>query len=114
MVGKRNRLSDPRVAAKKQGAKAVNVLIGIMTGTGSDSDRLKACGMLLDRGYGKATEHVEMNTTVDITAQFSDFLRSLDKPNDNNVIDVTPEHDAPMLQRSNQADNDDESEGGAD
>lgn len=103
-----HRLTPPKVLAKRQGNTAIKVLVGIMSGSGSDSDKLKACQMLLDRGYGKATEHVEVNATLDITAQFSDFLRSLDKPNDNNVIDVTPEHSAPMLQRSNNTDNDDD------
>tara|TARA_R110000822_G_scaffold4905_2_gene21222 strand:- start:13005 stop:13385 length:381 start_codon:yes stop_codon:yes gene_type:complete len=113
MVGKPRKLSDPRVEAKKRGLKMLHVLYGIATAEECPpATRVQAANSILDRGYGKPEAHVDISGTIDITAQFSDFLRSLDddsdKSNGSNVIDVTPEPSAPMLQRSNNTDNDDD------
>lgn len=50
-----------RSIAREQSEKALNVIIGIMNAESVSAEtRLKAAGMLLDRGMGRPTELVEM------------------------------------------------------
>ncbi len=52
---------DLRAAARLKAPEALITIIQLMTESENDSVRLKAAELVLDRGYGKATQTVEMN-----------------------------------------------------
>jgi len=48
-----------KAAFKALAPKALETLKEIMSGEGKDSDRIKAAEVILDRGYGKATQPID-------------------------------------------------------
>jgi hypothetical protein len=53
-------LTELRSLARSHTATAINVLVGIMTREDANlAARVSAVNSLLDRGWGKATKHVE-------------------------------------------------------
>ena len=52
---------DLRAAARLKAPEALNTILNLMVESQNDSVRLKAAELVLDRGYGKATQTVEMN-----------------------------------------------------
>lgn len=52
---------DLRAAARLKAPEALITIIELMTNSQNDAVRLKAAEVVLDRGYGKATQTVEMN-----------------------------------------------------
>lgn len=60
---------------------AVNVLVSVVKGDMADvkvSDRIRAAEILLDRGYGKAKETVQLElTTSNVTTLTRDQLRAI-------------------------------------
>lgn len=64
---KKDRVVALLVSAKtKQGEELVDFLLSVMRGQieGTTTDKLHACKMLLDRGWGKAPESIEHTMTV--------------------------------------------------
>lgn len=53
--------ADIRAAAQKHGEEALVILATIMTTSENDQARIAAAKELLDRGYGKSTQAVEMS-----------------------------------------------------
>lgn len=52
---------DLRAAARLKAPEALITIIQLMTESQNDAVKLKAAEIVLDRGYGKATQTVEMN-----------------------------------------------------
>ena len=78
--------------------ESVNVLVSVVTGTMSDvkpSDRIRAAEILLDRGWGKPKETVQLElTTANVTTLTRDQLRAIaagafNPPIEGEVTDVT-------------------------
>lgn len=57
---------DLKAAARMKAPEALETIIRLMTESENDSVQLKAAEIVLDRGYGKATQTVEMNVKRDI------------------------------------------------
>jgi hypothetical protein len=58
---------DLRAAARLKAPEALITIIRLMTESQNDAVQLKAAEIVLDRGYGKATQTVEMNVKREIT-----------------------------------------------
>lgn len=50
--------ADIKEAARKHGPEAIKVLATLMVKAETDQARIAAANALLDRGYGKATQHI--------------------------------------------------------
>lgn len=82
---------DPnlREAAKSYTMRSLEVLVDIMENGKKDSDRLAAASIILDRGHGKAHQHVEVtgdqSSLVDLLVMIGQG-----KVIDGDALDVTP------------------------
>ena len=88
--------SDPnlKAAAKEHTIDALNTLVDIMKHGKKDSDRLAAASIILDRGHGKATQHIEVgdnSSLVDLLVMIGSG-----KTIDGDAIDVTPTDATPI------------------
>jgi len=67
--------------ARNYTEQSVNVLVSVITGKMADvkpSDRIRAAEILLDRGWGKAKETVQLElTTSNVTSLTRDQLRAI-------------------------------------
>jgi hypothetical protein len=89
-VGRPNKITaDIKVLAQVHAATAIRELAIILTASENDQARIAAAKELLDRGFGKATQHaeitgkdegpVEMNTTVIIEDEVKAAVRKFRK-----------------------------------
>jgi hypothetical protein len=81
---------DPnlREAAKQYTMRSLEVLVDVMENGKKDSDRVAAANAILDRGHGKATQHIEVgdnSSLVDLLVMIGSG-----KTIDGDAIDVTP------------------------
>ena len=96
---------DPNLkeAAKAHTMDALNTLVDIMKHGAKDSDRLAAASIILDRGHGKATQHIEVgdnSSLVDllvmigsgkvIDGEATDITPTDATPTDATPTDITP------------------------
>ena len=69
-------------AFKALAPKALETLADVMSNSVKDSDRVKAAEVILDRGYGKATQHIDANVESQIqviNVGIPSFLKEDDK-----------------------------------
>lgn len=69
-------------AFKALAPEALKTLAHVMANADRDSDRVKAAEVILDRGYGKATQHIDANVESQIqviNVGIPDFLKPDDK-----------------------------------
>jgi hypothetical protein len=79
---------DLRAAAKQYTMRSLEVLVDVMENGKKDSDRVAAANAILDRGHGKATQHIEVgdnSSLVDLLVMIGSG-----KTIDGDAIDVTP------------------------
>ena len=66
--------------AQQHGEKAINLLVNMMYNANSDSTKVMAAKEILDRAYGKSTQHQEITGNLDVTlAQRIQRIRELDE-----------------------------------
>jgi hypothetical protein len=66
-MGGRTKLPDElKEAFKALAPKALETLADVMANSDRDSERVKAAEVILDRGYGKATQHIDANVESQI------------------------------------------------
>lgn len=87
---------DPnlKAAAKEHTMDALNTLVDIMKHGKKDSDRLAAASIILDRGHGKATQHIEVgdnSSLVDLLVMIGSG-----KVIDGEATDITPTDATPI------------------
>lgn len=86
---------DLKAAAKAHTMDALDTLVRIMKNEDAKpSDRIAAAGMILDRGHGKATQHVELSDKSSLV----DLLVSIGNGTtiDGDAVDVTPTDATPI------------------
>lgn len=66
-----------KAAARAHTMDALNTLVDVMKNGKKDSDRVAAAGIILDRGHGKATQHVDVSGS---NMSLVDLLVSLSQP----------------------------------
>jgi hypothetical protein len=72
--GTPNRITaDIKALAQEYGADAIKTIVGIMNTSENDTARLSAAKELIDRGYGKASQAVEVNGEVGLVVQVVKF-----------------------------------------
>jgi hypothetical protein len=72
--GTPNRITaDIKALAQEYGADAIKTIVGIMHTSENDTARLSAAKELIDRGYGKASQAVEVNGEVGLVVQVVKF-----------------------------------------
>jgi ketopantoate hydroxymethyltransferase len=72
--GTPNRITaDIKALAQEYGADAIKTIVGIMRTSENDTARLSAAKELIDRGYGKASQAVEVNGEVGLVVQVVKF-----------------------------------------
>lgn len=81
---------DPnlREAAKQYTMRSLEVLVDVMENGKKDSDRVAAANAILDRGHGKATQHIEVgdnSSLVDLLVMIGSG-----KTIDGDAVDITP------------------------
>ena len=82
--------TDIRFLARQHTALAVKTLVGIAAQrTAPQSARVAAAQALLDRGWGKPKQELELNQKV--TISLADSLARIAKLDNDNIIDITPE-----------------------
>lgn len=82
---------DLAALAQSHARKAIETLVEVMgDATATPSARVGAASELLDRGFGRAPQHIDMNATVSLSAEFEAFIRRLSPGHDAKVI----EHEA--------------------
>lgn len=103
MVQRLKSINEVKSLARSHTRSSINALAQIVRDVAQPaSSRVSAAGVLLERGWGKADQQIEV--TGNITMEFTEFLRSLDKPND--IIDITPDDDTPQRTISSDGDDD--------
>ena len=81
--------TDIRSLARQHTALAVKTLVGIAAQrTAPQSARVAAAQALLDRGWGKPKQEVEVNQEV--TISLADSLARIAPLDNDNIIDITP------------------------
>jgi hypothetical protein len=65
--------ADIKALAQEYGASAISTIVGIMNTSENDTARLAAAKELIDRGYGKASQAVEVNGEVGLTVEIIKF-----------------------------------------
>jgi hypothetical protein len=65
--------ADIKALAQEYGADAISTIVGIMNMSENDTARLAAAKELIDRGYGKASQAVEVNGEVGLTVEIIKF-----------------------------------------
>ena len=81
--------TDIRALARQHTALAIRTLVGIASQrSASDSSRVAAATALLDRGWGKPKQELEVNQEV--TLSLADSLARIAQLEHDNVIDITP------------------------
>ena len=63
--------------ARSHTETAINVLVEIATTGTSESARVSAAGVILDRGYGKAPQHIDAN--INARVAFEDMIAAAHK-----------------------------------
>ena len=82
--------TDIRSLARQHTALAVKTLVGIAAQrTAPQSARVAVAQALLDRGWGKPKQEVEINQEV--TISLADSLARIAQLDNDNIIDITPE-----------------------
>lgn len=72
--GTPNKLTaDIKALAQEYGADAISTIVGIMNTSENDAARLAAAKELIDRGYGRASQAVELSGEVGLTVQIVKF-----------------------------------------
>ncbi len=81
---------DLAVEARKHAALAISVLVeAAQDATAPTAARVSAANSLLDRGFGRAPQSLDINAKLDFGAQFEAFIRSLSPPgHDAKIIEV--------------------------
>ena len=86
-------VADLRSLARAHTATAVTTLAGIMRAKKAPpSARVAACGLLLERGWGKAQQDVSLNADIRIT------IRKMLGEEDE-LIDVTPNQEPKKIEQ---------------
>ena len=81
--------TDIRSLARQHTALAVKTLVGIASQrTAPQSARVVAATALLDRGWGKPKQELELNQEV--TISLADSLARIAQLDNDNIIDITP------------------------
>lgn len=65
--------ADIKALAQNYAADAITMLATILTTSENDSARISAAKELLDRGYGRASQAVEVNGEVGLTVEIIKF-----------------------------------------
>lgn len=65
--------ADIKALAQEYGPDAIKTIVGIMNTSENDTARLAAAKELIDRGYGKASQAVEVNGEVGLTVEIIKF-----------------------------------------
>ena len=81
--------TDIRSLARSHTQLAIRTLVGIAAQrSASDSSRVAAATALLDRGWGKPKQELELNQEV--TISLADSLARISQLDNDNIIDITP------------------------
>src|SRR5690606_2424174 len=89
--GRPKRDLDLAELARKDAKKAIEALVEVISDKKAPpSARVSAAAELLDRGFGRAPQHVDLNATVSFSQAFEDFIRALSPGSNAKVI----EHEA--------------------
>lgn len=56
--------ADVKALAQEYGPQAISVLVTLMAGASSDQAKVAAARELLDRGYGKPSQHLGVDANV--------------------------------------------------
>lgn len=81
--------TDIRSLARQHTALAIKTLVGIASQrTASDSSRVAAATALLDRGWGKPKQELEINQ--DVTISLAESLARIAQLDNDTIIDITP------------------------
>lgn len=81
--GTPNRITaDIKALAQQYGAEAVEALVEIMRKHGNDTTRIAASKELLDRGYGKAMQGVELTGKDGAPVEFKQIERVIVRSKD--------------------------------
>ena len=80
--------TDIRSLARQHTALAIKTLVGIASQrTASDSSRVAAATALLDRGWGKPKQELEINQ--DVTISLAESLARIAQLDNDTIIDIT-------------------------
>jgi hypothetical protein len=87
---------DLKAAAAAHTMDALDTLVKIMKDDDAKpSDRIAAAGMILDRGHGKATQHVDVTSDKSSLVDLLVMLGS-GKTIDGDAVDITPTDATPI------------------
>ena len=79
---------DLAALAQQHAKAAIETLVSVMTDVGATpSARVSAAGEILDRGFGKAPQSIDMNATMTLSSEFEQFIRMLNAGAGAKVID---------------------------
>jgi hypothetical protein len=91
-TGRANRDMDLAKAAQKHAEKAIMVLVEVMSDKeATPSARVGAASEILDRGFGRAPQSIDLKATMTLSTEFESFIKSLRAGNDASVLDITPQ-----------------------
>jgi hypothetical protein len=86
--GRPKRDLDLAAEARKHAQAAIKALADIVNDTEAPPpSRISAASELLDRGYGRAAQSIDLNHTVDFSQELSDFLRRLHQQETGQVVE---------------------------
>lgn len=79
---------DLAALAQQHARKAIETLVDVMgSETATPAARVAAASEILDRGFGRAPQSIDMNATIGISDAFEEFVRRL-----------VPGHDAKLIE----------------
>lgn len=79
---------DLAALAQQHAQKAIETLVSVMSNEdATPAARVSAAGEILDRGFGRAPQSIDMNATMTLSGAFEDFIRMLNAGAGAKVID---------------------------
>lgn len=86
--GRKKKDLDLAALAQKHAEKAIMTLVDVMSDEGATpAARVGAASEILDRGFGRAPQSIDMNATMTLSGAFEDFIRMLNAGSGAKVID---------------------------
>ena len=78
--------------AQVHAKKAIETLVEVMSDkAATPSARVGAASEILDRGFGRAPQSIDLKATMTLSTEFESFIKSLRAGNDASVLDITPQ-----------------------
>lgn len=79
---------DLAALAQQHAQKAIETLVSVMSNEdATPAARVSAAGEILDRGFGRAPQSIDMNATMTLSSEFEQFIRMLNAGAGAKVID---------------------------